>query len=85
MARGLKQYTGNHCQHGHRWSASSTTKQSSPQPTSKMYKPFKVKFMKAMHSLNMESFTQEVLSSRRAQSDDDDDASGTETINSLDD
>ena len=49
-----------------------------------MHKAFK-KFTKAMHSLNMESFMQEVLSSRRAQSDDDDDASGTETIKSWDD
>jgi len=48
----------------------------------KMHRPFK-KFMKAMHSLNMESFTQEVLSSRRVQSDDDDE-SGTESIMSLD-
>jgi len=52
----------------------------------KMHIPFKLRFMKAMHSLNtvtVESFTQEVLLSRRIQSDDDD-ASGTESIMSLD-
>ena len=50
----------------------------------KMHRPFKLKFMKAMHSLKtVESFTQEVLSSRRILSDDDD-ASGTESIMSLD-
>jgi len=50
----------------------------------KMHIPFKLNFMKAIRSLNtVESFTQEVLSSRRVQSDDND-ASGTESIMSLD-
>ena len=42
--------------------------------------------MKAMHSLNMESFTQEVLLLKILQSDDDDDgdeSDGTESIKSL--